>query len=196
MPWNNRGLTACATSSSSLRHVVGLSTWGIKRCVHFPLTSYPKSSVSVLCYFVVGRLWSLPCFFAALLRWYVRFRFYASTWIDISPAMTSAAFLDTVRNALAVRKTLILSTDATFLYDSCIASASAQMAMPCVMIDVVTDVRSALVFYFWPLMVDMSRDRILPPVAAFAEGCPTCALKLSRESIITLWYRIDGWDIN
>ena len=79
--------------------------------------------------------------------------------MGISPAIASAASFETVRNALATRRALSLWMDVRLLHVVSVASASAQMGMPYVMTDVVTNVKSALLFCFGPPTFGMSPIR-------------------------------------
>lgn len=98
--------------------------------------------------------------------------------------MTSAASLDIVRNVLSIWRTLVLYTDDTFLRDCSVTNTSAQMEMAYVEIEVMTDVRSVLLFCFGLPMFGISGDRTaLTAAADYYTQVPNKRVELSCSPV-------------
>ncbi|GBP22970.1 hypothetical protein EVAR_95371_1 [Eumeta japonica] len=109
--------------------------------------------------------------------------------------MTHTASCDIVRKVLATLSALSQYTGPAFLHASWISSASAQMDIPYVRIDVTSDDSRRLLVCFGPPTFDINRARLALTTDVLALTCSTCCLKLSRASIITLKYRTNGCDV-
>ncbi|KAL3276392.1 hypothetical protein HHI36_011776, partial [Cryptolaemus montrouzieri] len=81
-----------------------------------------------------------------------------------------------------------------FLHDSWISSASAQIDIPYVGTDVTTNASNSLLLCFGPPTLGIRRARLALFADALEVMCSTCRLELSRASIITPKYCIDGCD--
>ncbi|GBP21619.1 hypothetical protein EVAR_9804_1 [Eumeta japonica] len=130
-----------------------------------------------------------------LFWWYRALLSAARTLSGRVPEMTHTASCDIVRKALATLSALSRHTGPAFLHASWIYSVSAQMDIPYVRIDVTTDDSSRLLLCFGPPTFGINRARLALTTDALALTCSTFCLKLSRASIITPKYRMNGCDV-